>query len=123
MEVTDGLKLVVFDISDKTNPKVIDETVFKEVCSDVQTNPRALMYNAERGDYCLPVNRSSGEYYSDTDSGVILFKVTSKGKIEVEKEYISDVENYSAERCTWVEDNIYILFDDEELIDSIPYEK
>ena len=123
MEVTDGLKRVVFDIADKTNPKVLDEKVFKNVYSQVQSNPRALMYNPERGDFCLAVTKNNDSYSYSFDTGVLQFHVNSKGSIKVDKEYISEQHEYEAVRCTWVEDNIYILFDDEELIDSIPYEK
>ncbi|MBQ1506837.1 MAG: beta-propeller domain-containing protein, partial [Ruminococcus sp.] len=54
MEYQDGLKLVVFDISDKSNPVVSDTKVFEEAYSSVQNDPRALLYNPERNDYTIP---------------------------------------------------------------------
>ena len=115
MEVQDGIKIVTFDVSDKTNPKVLDTKVFKGYYSEVQNNPKALLVNTERNDFTIPFS-CYGDGYSNYDSysGVINFRI-SDGKIDIVDEYRSDVfvssENGSAEvsRCVYVENTIYML--------------
>ncbi|WP_316609446.1 beta-propeller domain-containing protein, partial [uncultured Ruminococcus sp.] len=115
MEVQDGIKIVTFDVSDKTNPKVLDTKVFKGYYSEVQNNPKALLVNTERNDFTIPFS-CYGDGYSNYDSysGVINFRI-SDGKIDIVDEYRSDVfvssENGSAEvsRCVYVGNTIYML--------------
>ena len=115
MEVQDGIKIVTFDVSDKTNPKVLDTKVFKGYYSEVQNNPKALLVNTERNDFTIPFS-CYGDGYSNYDSysGVIDFRI-SDGKIDIVDEYRSDVfvssENGSAEvsRCVYVGNTIYML--------------
>lgn len=105
MEVTDGLKLVLFDISDKTNPKVIDQRVMKNYSSEVQDNPRALVYNAERGSYLMPATRYKNMYGEVVTSGAMIFSVEGD---KITKPDIRSAWNTTT-RCTFVGDNIYIL--------------
>ncbi len=115
MEVQDGIKIVTFDVTDKTNPQVKDTKVFKNYNSAVQYNPKALLVNPERNDYTIPFAYYSG-YYSDGNSysGVINFKVTD-GKIDIVDEYRSDVfasnDSVSTEvdRCVYIGNTIYML--------------
>ncbi|MBQ4213940.1 MAG: beta-propeller domain-containing protein, partial [Ruminococcus sp.] len=115
MEVQDGIKIVTFDVSDKTNPKVLDTKVFKGYYSEVQNNPKALLVNTERNDFTIPFS-CYGDGYSNYDSysGVINFRI-SDGKIDIVDQYRSDVfvssENGSAEvsRCVYVGNTIYML--------------
>jgi uncharacterized secreted protein with C-terminal beta-propeller domain len=67
MEVQDGVKLALFDVSDKSNPKVLDSRSYVNYNSAVTYNPRALVYNAERNDYLIPL---SYYYYDDSDEYV-----------------------------------------------------
>ena len=133
LEVQEGIKLALFDVSDKTNPKVLDEKIFKGYYSEVQYNPKALIVNYERGDYAIPY-----EKYDDSEDtskyGTINFKVENK-KLKVVDEYVSDKffdneEAYSyLERCVYVDNNIYLLGtcwdgakdEDAAVIDAVEY--
>jgi len=105
LEVQDGFKLALFDVSDKSNPKVLDSRSYVEYESPVMYDPHALVYNPERGDYVVPLN-----YYGySTDGcygGMLNFKVEN-GKIVENDKYSSPV-SYS-ERCVYVGDTVYIL--------------
>lgn len=123
MEYQDGLKLVVFDITDKANPVVSDTRVFNGVYSEVQSNPKALLYNSKRNDYTIPFYKNgltdddedSAYYnkYAGHQSGIINFKVTD-GKISVTDIY-SSPEFYGVynmcdvDRCVNVDDYIYMI--------------
>lgn len=123
MEYQDGLKLVVFDITDKANPVVSDTRVFNGVYSEVQSNPKALLYNSKRNDYTIPFYKNgltdddedSAYYnkYAGHQSGIINFKV-SDGKISVTDIY-SSPEFYGVynmcdvDRCVNVDDYIYMI--------------
>ena len=122
MEVQSGLKIVTFDVTDKSNPKVIDTKIFKDYYSDAQNNPKALLVNFERGDYTVPFCHSeySGAGVSES-FGVINFRVDS-GRINIVDEYVSDkfkssiqgdqpayYEYSYADRCACVGGDIYLL--------------
>lgn len=124
----EGVKIVTFDISDKSNPKVLDTKVYDYCNSDVQNNPKALLVNFERGDFTIPLNyekynyidynyypKSSYEEESTTErhSGVLNFRVDN-GKINVIDNYISGEFGYYAgntpvDRCVYIGDYIYML--------------
>lgn len=123
MEYQDGLKLVVFDISDKANPIVSDTKVFKGVYSDVQSDPKALLYNQKRNDYTIPFYKDGipqydedyADYFTQANhqSGIINFKVTD-GKISITDIYSSPefygvYEMSNVDRCVYVDDNIYMI--------------
>ena len=118
MEIEEGMKLVVFDVSDKANPRVLDSRIFKNYYSEVQYNPKALLVNNERGDYTIPYNFFDGNIWDDAyyetnrlenRAGIINFRVDD-GKITIIDEYSSDVfRNSGVERCVYVDDTIYML--------------
>ena len=119
MEVQDGIKIVTFDVSDKTDPKVLDTKVFENCYSAVQSNPKALLVNTERNDFTIPYvfyGYDHRDYYTNNDNstGVINFRITD-GKIDIVDEYRSEVfrsdDNSSAEvdRCVYIGDTIYML--------------
>ena len=120
MEIQEGVKIVTFDVTDKTNPQVLDTKVYAGYDSAVQTNPKALLVNFERGDYTIPMHYRT---YLHTDSyvsgnaskgdtfGTLTFRIDN-GKINVIDEYVSDKfsgEYDNMERCVCVGDNIYLL--------------
>lgn len=113
-EVIDGIKLALFDISDKKNPKVIDEKVFKNYGSAVQLDPKALLVNKKRNDYTIPYNKYDESNDTKDDYGIINFKVDN-GKIKIVDEYKSDKFFNSADesnilnRCVYAGDYIYML--------------
>gem|GEM_PF-4959414 len=129
--VKDGFKLVLFDTTNPSNPMIFDAAVYENCTSAVQNNPNALVYNSDRGDYIVPLNEEywgeidteKGEYVESEDNrgGVLDFKV-EKGKIKEVKRYETD--HKSIERCTYVGDNIYMIYrdkDDAIQIDTVKY--
>ncbi|MBR1731989.1 MAG: beta-propeller domain-containing protein [Ruminococcus sp.] len=125
MEIEEGLKLVLFDVSDKANPKVLDEKIFRNYGSQVQYNPKALLVNFERNDYTIPYSHwiESDEDYAETKYGVINFKVDNK-KLKIVDEYTSEKfvdteEEYSElERCAYAGNYIYMLGSNENIVNS-----
>ncbi len=118
LEVQEGLKLALFDVSDKADPKVLDEMVFKDYNSPVQYDPKALVVNYERNDYAIPFsfwNYNDETEDSESREGALNFKVEN-GKLKLIDEYASEMFGkdtdtvYSGiDRCTYVGDFIYLL--------------
>ena len=109
MQYTNGLKLVLFDVTDKANPKVLDEKIFKDYDSEVQYNPRALVVNNERGDYTIPYTKytDGGSYESVNPAGLLNFRVDN-GKIVITDDYTSSKLSWEA-RCVYVGENQYLI--------------
>ena len=130
MEVQEGLKLALFDVSDKADPKVLDSVSYAYCSSEVQYNPKALVYNPERDDFIIPLNYEHwGHYDSETMEyvyneeyygGVLNFKVNGD-KIDEISRFKTDYD--SVERCVYVGDMIYMThYVDYELqLDWVPY--
>lgn len=116
-----GLKLVLYDISDKTAPKVLDGKSYVKYESAVMTNPKALVYNPDRKDFILPLNNADyGEWIQDAQTGdysyvsnndcyggILNFRA-DKGKIVETERYVSEVD--SVDRCVYVGDYIYMTY-------------
>ena len=69
-EYASGLKLALFDISDPSEPKVLDSKEFENMNSPAQETHKALTVNTREGWYAVPY-----EIWHDTssvDSGVII---------------------------------------------------
>ena len=117
MEMQTGLKIVTFDVTDKSNPAILDTKVFEDYTSDVQYDPKALLVNFDRGDYTIPYTSYIQQFDSETDrygdpivsGGTINFKIEN-GKIVVVDEYISD-KLTSVRRCCYVDDTVYLFGD------------
>lgn len=129
-EFTDGTKLVLFDVSDKTKPKVLDTKVFKNSSSTVQSNPRALVVNKQRGNYTIPITYEKEYKYYDKDykewfedwkcsGGQVTFSIKNN-KLVVENRYKTEKFEY-AEYCLFVDDNVYIIGDEPGQIDCVAY--
>lgn len=97
-ERTDGVKLVLFDISDKNNPKILDQKVFEDTYSAAQEEHKALMINKEKGNFAIPLE------YNSSDKGEVLVFGEKNGKIDVINEFSTPT---SIERCTYIGDYIY----------------
>lgn len=106
-ERTDGLKLVLFDVSDPLEPKVLDERVYRTVSSEAQYNPKALVENKEKGYYAVPVVNDE-----NTQKGAIIVSVKD-GKIVEKENYTSKLKKSSYggmnTRVTYVGDYYYLL--------------
>lgn len=64
-EYDSGLKLALFDISDPSEPKVLDSKEFENMSSFAQSDHKALTVNAEKGWYAIPYDIYSYENSSD----------------------------------------------------------
>lgn len=127
----EGFKLVLFDVTDPSNPMLIDAMVYENCNSAVQTNPKALVYNPDRKDYILPLNEEywgnidmdKGEYTESEDNrgGALNFKVEN-GRLKEIKHIETD--HKSVERSTYIGNYIYMTYrdqDDNMQIDSAEY--
>ncbi len=128
LNINDGVKIVTFDISDKSAPKVLDTKVYDYCYSAVHYNPKALLVNFERGDFTIPLNYEKYGYIdyddypdssykeastTDRHSGVLNFRVDD-GKINVIDNYVSGefgyyTANTVVDRCVYIGDYIYML--------------
>lgn len=107
LEVREGVKLALFDVSDRTNPKVLDSKSFVDYNSEVQYNPKALVYNPDRDDYIIPLNYAyQGWPDYEFNGGMLNFSVEN-GKIKVIDQYRSDKMD-AVERCIYVGDTVYM---------------
>lgn len=110
-EVQEGLKLVAFDISDPSEPKVADAMEFLNAGSEVQYNHKALINNAADDYYAIPYNQYDEEDYYFDHGGVLVVRI-NHGKIQVLKDY-QDKE-MQIRRCVYIGDYIYVVgYDDE----------
>ena len=107
IEVNDGLKFVLFDVSDPMGPKVLDEKVYVALSSEAQYNPKALVQNKEKGYYAVPI--INDKY---TQKGAIVVSVKD-GKIVEKEKYTTDLNDnmYSGmnTRVTYVDDYYYVI--------------
>ena len=114
-----GTKLALFDVSDKSDPKVLDSRSYTNYYSDVQNNPKALVYNPERNDYVIPLSYVFHWYYNEDDAyyiretgsygGMLNFRVED-GKIVETELYKADCK--SVDRCVYVGDYVYMSYYD-----------
>ena len=88
-EYDSGLKLALFDISDPSQPKVLDNKEFENMSSTAQYDHHALMVNNEAGYYAIPyeiwnytVDSGDDTLIEDAEesyqTGVLLFKADDK---------------------------------------------
>ena len=134
IEVQEGFKLAIFDVSDKANPQVLDSVSFVDYDSSVQYDPKALVYNPDRNDYVIPLNYHHYEYIYDDDyyydsryeyrGGMLNFKVEN-GKLNIISQYKADYED-DVERCVYIDDTVYMThgsyYGDGIKIDSVKYQ-
>ncbi|MBE6009050.1 MAG: hypothetical protein E7236_00120 [Lachnospiraceae bacterium] len=113
-EVQEGVKLVTFDISDPSQPKVNDAKEFLNTYSEVQYNHKALLKNAEADYYAIPYNQYDDEGYYFEHGGVLVVRIKN-GKIQVLKDY-QDMDT-TIRRCVFIGDYIYTI-DDEDQVGS-----
>ena len=139
MEVQNGFKLALFDVSDKADPQVLDSRSYVDYNSEVMYNPRALVYNPERDDYLVPlsyyhydytviedyIGDEVDKYWKPTDleqyGAVLNFRVEG-GKIVETELYITDHD--CIDRCVFVGDTIYMTYTDDNgavHLDSVSY--
>lgn len=107
VEVTDGLKFVLFDVSNSLEPKVLDEKVYKDLSSEAQYNPKAFVENKEKGYYAVPIVNDKG-----TQKGAIVVSVKA-GKIVEKENYKAKLKTTSYggmnTRVTYIDDYYYVV--------------
>ncbi|MGN1421069.1 MAG: beta-propeller domain-containing protein [Eubacterium sp.] len=112
--VTNGLKLTLFDISDSTNPKVLDSKEFIGYESQVQYNHKALVINKEQDYYALPYFCCASEN-SSNKIGIMTFQIVD-GKIKMTENFSKKDSYYYEPRCTYVSDTLYLFNGYEDVI-------
>ena len=126
-----SLKLVLFDISDKNNPKIADETICKHITSDAMFRTKDILRNGGNGSFTLystfytDITKkydSDGDYYYydyDEAYGSLTFR-SEGGKIVTDTPYRSDTLTSAVGRCTFIDNTIYMV-DDARHIDCTNY--
>ena len=103
-EAVDGVKLVIFDISDPSKPKVKDSKSFRGFESQAQYDHHALLTGLPDGGYAIPYSRWI-EKTDEYSGGVLTFK--AKDEIEVTNKF--KVEDEGISRCIRIDGWIYAL--------------
>ena len=110
--------------------KVLDSRSYVNCTSEVQYNPKALVYNPDRSDYVMPLNyerwgyydSKTMEYVSDEEhyGGVLNFRVDGDRLTETDY-HKTDYE--AVDRCVYVGDMIYMThYENNALqLDWMPY--
>ncbi len=117
---TNGLKLVVFDISDKEHPKTLSEKELINRDSPVQYNHKALCINRDRGYFAIPYY--SYNDYGDDDSEVenahnsVGIVRVNNGKIEFTE--LDCGKEDEVARCTYIDDYLYAVLSESGEIQS-----
>ena len=130
MEVQEGVKLALFDVSNKANPQVLDSVSYVNCYSPVTDNPKALVYNPERNDFVIPLNYWHYDYSYDDPymyeeeqyGGMLNFRVEN-GRFVITSRYAADYDE-DVERCVYVDDTVYMTHYDEDgelRLDSVVY--
>ena len=110
-EATSGLKLVLFDISNPSEPKIKDAKEFENYDSRALSTHKALVVNNEENYFAIPV------WFDDyLNAGAMVFNAEN-GKINVQKEFVSD-KVVDPERCVYIGKYIYVIDTYEQIIDS-----
>ena len=110
---------------------MLDERVYPDEYSEVMGDPRALVYNPDRGDYLIPMNHeyirtidnkdkaSGGEddtdvteddFVSEIYGGALNFKVENGKIVEIDRPELElgDDDNNMINRCLYV-GNVYYM--------------
>ena len=135
-EATNGVKIVLFDISDDNKPRVLDTKVYEGATSPAQEDHKAILQNREEGYLAIPVsvdNYEDEEVYDDAEegeeyvdepyyepSGTALVFTEKDGKIKVLKEYKSD---NSIDRIVYIGNHLYAVDTMAESIESFTLDK
>lgn len=115
-----GTKLALFDVSDKTNPKVLDSLFLMNYESSAQYNHKAIVVNKDKGYYAMDfsVFADEGDRY-----GAMTFEIRDKKIVKTNEFEINNVLGYtmiSMCRATFIDDTVYVL-DREANITSFEY--
>lgn len=118
-EYSSGLKLATFDISDPSEPKVIDSKEFEEMDSPVQSTHLALTVNSKEGWFAFPYDIYHYDEEEDVDTfeaGVLVFSADNKIKV-LDKHKLCKQYLY---RSVYIDKYIYALDGDGNTFSFIP---
>ena len=99
-EERSGVKIVLFDISDKNAPKVLDEKIYNDYTSSAQETHKAIIQDIERNVLAIPMSAKSGY------SGEALLFGEKNGKINIVKEQNT---KGSVDRIVYIGDYFYAI--------------
>lgn len=108
-----GIKLVLFDVSDKSVPKVLDSYVMLDASSQAQNEHKAILINNIQGYYAIDFDTSDCGY-ENIKMGALTFEVNND-RIYVtnifdyydEIKDTDDIYSYTPVRTTYIGDTVY----------------
>ena len=109
----DGVKLVLFDISNPAELKAFDSYVIADSYSETQWNHKAITINKEKNYFAID-HYENDDYGYASKSSVLVFN-TENNKINIINDYRVDVSDsdedicYSVKRTTYIGDTLYAL--------------
>lgn len=118
---TDGIKFVLFDVSNPQKPTVLDSKVIHNATSEAQDNHKAILVNG-KSSFVIPyedVNFENG-YTVNLKAGSIAFEVKDN-KINISKQYATKVLSGDIVRST-IFDNAVYTFNGGEYVNSFSLE-
>lgn len=118
---TDGIKFVLFDVSNPQKPTVLDSKVIHNATSEAQDNHKAILVNG-KSSFVIPYEdvKSENEYTVNLKAGAIAFEVKDN-KINISKKYATKVLSGDIVRST-IFDNAVYTFNGGEYVNSFSLE-
>ena len=118
---TDGIKFVLFDVSNPQKPTVLDSKVIHNAASEAQDNHKAILING-KSSFVIPYEdvKSENEYTVNLKAGAIAFEVKDN-KINISKKYATKVLSSDIVRST-IFDNAVYTFNGGEYVNSFSLE-
>lgn len=118
---TDGIKFVLFDVSNPQKPTVLDSKVIHNAASEAQDNHKAILVNG-KSSFVIPYEdvKSENEYTVNLKAGAIAFEVKDN-KINISKKYATKVLSGDIVRST-IFDNAVYTFNGGEYVNSFSLE-
>lgn len=106
-----GLKMVMFDISDLSNPKELFKTEIKNskyAYSELLYNHKALLFSKEKNIIAFPINSFNG---TKTNSRIAIYNIDLEKGFELKGEIGNITNNYKeyVERIVYINNTYYIL--------------
>lgn len=118
---TDGIKFVLFDVSNPQKPTVLDSKVIHNATSEAQDNHKAILVNG-KSSFVIPYEDDNFEngYTVNLKAGSIAFEVKDN-KINISKKYATKVLSGDIVRST-IFDNAVYTFNGGEYVNSFSLE-
>lgn len=118
---TDGIKFVLFDVSNPQKPTVLDSKVINNCASEAQDNHKAILVNG-KSSFVIPYEdvKSENEYTVNLKAGAIAFEVKDN-KINISKKYATKILSSDIVRST-IFDNAVYTFNGGEYVNSFSLE-